>query len=607
MIKENILKTFLHKHHNKLIITSLCVSLLLLILQTLAYSFFSQEILSSQIPLIKGNARTLILLSTLSECFVFLLLSITLVLLIYFETDKIKILIHNHPNKLLFSIFAIYFLFRLTFLFFGYDIADGYEKTAIHFFETNRIKVFHARNIGYPLFILFSTLIYPSFSVVSLFHSFLGMFTAYFLYLSFLNINKMTVASFFNEKKWIVHLTGYLIVIIYLFSTQRIWLEQKLRPEIGSQFLLSIIIYLILNLIQKQSFISYILLMGINLFALNYQPKFLIFSIFCIIIITVFFCRKVYFTSNTAISKVLKTAGIIGVFIIYFSFTFFCTRVIDENKVDTKKFAYSTVFVSIMNLVDLELQRDIKKENPKYPKDLLITWHNFYKTIEHKYHDMNISKLDSILYNTPQYPQLLAATQNIYGNDDINYLNNFLKFYCIKSALSHPFAYIYKVIKVYFKSFILLFDSFKNPLFFQDINNKGLENNIIVMKEQGCGILQNNFCNTITKILDKKHFYCTFNFFPMIFIYLVTIISFPLWIIISIITFCKYKKNKVLFIYAITSVLLYILLHAVTALTTFEYGRYNFELFPIILISCFLCIQTFFLNLTNCKIIQNNI
>ena len=246
-MKKNALITFLQKHHNKLIITFLCISLLLLILQALAYSFFSQEILSSQIPFIKGNTRILILLSTLSECFIFLLLSMSLALLIFFETDKVKTLIHNHSNKLLFSIFAIYFLFRLTFLFFGYDIADGYEKTAIHFFETNSIKVFHARNIGYPLFILFSTLIYPSFSVVSVFHSFLGILTAYFLYLSFLNINKIAVPVFFNEKKWIVHLTGYLIVIIYLFSTQRIWLEQKLRPEIGSQFLLSLIIFLYLD------------------------------------------------------------------------------------------------------------------------------------------------------------------------------------------------------------------------------------------------------------------------------------------------------------------------------------------------------------------------
>lgn len=606
-MKKNALITFLQKHHNKLIITFLCISLLLLILQALAYSFFSQEILSSQIPFIKGNTRILILLSTLSECFIFLLLSITLALLIYFETNKVRMLIHNHSNKLLFSIFAIYFLFRLTFLFFGYDIADGYEKTAIHFFETNQIKVFHARNIGYPLFILFSTLIYPSFSVVSVFHSFLGMLTAYFLYLSFLNINKIAVPTFFNEKKWIVHLTGYLIVIIYLFSTQRIWLEQKLRPEIGSQFLLSIIIYLILNLIQTKSFISYALLTGINLFTLNYQPKFLIFSIFCIIMVTIFFCIEIYFNSNTIMLKILKTTGIIGIFIIYFSFTSFCTKVIDENKADTKKFAYSTVFVSIMNLIDIELQHDIKKENTKYPKELLIQWHNFYKTVAYKYSDMNISKLDSILYNTPQYPQLLNTTQNVYGNGDINYLNNFLKFYCIKSALSHPFAYMYKVLKVYFKSFILLFDSFKNPLFFQDISNKGLESNITSMQEQGNGVLQDNFCNTITKILGEKRFYCTFNFFPMIFIYLVTIISFPLWIAISIVSFCRCKKNKALFIYTIASVLFYILLHAVTALTTFEYGRYNFELFPIILISCFLCIQIFFLNLTNCKTLQNNI
>ncbi|MBR2316468.1 MAG: hypothetical protein IKA37_00700, partial [Spirochaetales bacterium] len=359
--------------------------------------------------------------------------------------------------------------------------------------------------------------------------------------------------------------------------------------------------------IQTKSFISYALLTGINLFTLNYQPKFLIFSIFCIIMVTIFFCIEIYFNSNTIMLKILKTTGIIGIFIIYFSFTSFCTKVIDENKADTKKFAYSTVFVSIMNLVDIELQCDIKKENSKFPKELLKQWHDFYETVAYKYSDMNISKLDSILYNTPQYPQLLNTTQNVYGNGDINYLNNFLKFYCIKSALSHPFAYMYKVLKVYFKSFILLFDSFKNPLFFQDISNKGLESNITSMQEQGNGVLQDNFCNTITKILGEKRFYCTFNFFPMIFIYLVTIISFPLWIAISIVSFCRCKKNKVLFIYTIASVLFYILLHAVTALTTFEYGRYNFELFPIILISCFLCIQTFFLNLTNYKTSQNNI
>ena len=602
------LKTFLQKYHNKLIMTFFCISLILLVLQAVTYSFFSKEFLSLQFPAIGGSkTNTIILLSTLSECFIFLLLSMSLALFIFFETDKVKTLIYNHPNKLLFSIFAIYFVFRLTFLFFGYDIADGYEKTAIHFFETKSIKVFHARNIGYPLFILFSTLIYPSFSVVSLFHSFLGMLTAYFLYLSFLNINKMTVASFFNEKKWIVHLTGYLIVIIYLFSTQRIWLEQKLRPEIGSQFLLSLIIYLILRLIQTRSFISYLLLTVTNLFALNYQPKFLIFSIFCIITATIFFCIEIYRALNTAMSKVLKITGIIGIFIVYVAFTNFCTKVIDENKADTKKFAYSTVFVSIMNLVDIELQRDIKKENSKFPKELLKQWHDFYETVAYKYTDMNIKKLDSILYNTPKYGELLNVTQNVYGNGDINYLNDFLKFYCIKSALSHPFAYIYKVIKVYFKSFILLFDSFKNPLFFQDINNKGLENNITSMQEQGNGILQNNFCNTITKILSEKRFYCTFNFFPMIFIYLITVIIFPIWIVLSIITFCRCKKNKALFIYTIMSFLIYLLVHAVTALTTFEYGRYNFELFPIILISCFLCIQTFFLNLTNCKASQNNI
>ena len=153
------LKTFLQKYHNKLIMTFFCISLILLVLQAVTYSFFSKELLSLQFPAIGGSkTNTIILLSTLSECFIFLLLSMSLALFIFFETDKVKTLIYNHPNKLLFSIFAIYFVFRLTFLFFGYDIADGYEKTAIHFFETKSIKVFHARNIGYPLFILFSTL-----------------------------------------------------------------------------------------------------------------------------------------------------------------------------------------------------------------------------------------------------------------------------------------------------------------------------------------------------------------------------------------------------------------------------------------------------------------
>ena len=583
--------------HNKLIITLLCISSILLLMQALIFSVFSQDILSLQLPAVNGSKeRTIILLSTLSECFVFFLLAASFVLLIYFERDKIKIVIFTHSNTLLFSIFVIYFIFRLTFLFFGYDIADGYEKTAIYFFETHNIKAFNARNIPYPLFILISTLIYPSFSIVSLFHSLLGMLTAYFIYLSFIKINKMTVPTFFNEKKWIICLIGYSIIILYLFSTQRIWLEQKLRPEIGTQFLLSAIIYLLLRLIEKPSCISYLLITGINLFALHYQPKTLVFAIFCIIATTVFFCVKIYSDENTLKSKILRTAVIIGFFAAYFALINICTKIIDENKIDTKKFAYSTVFVSIMNLIDIEVQHDIKKENAKYPKELLIIWHNFYKNVAHKYSNMNISKFDCILYST-QYTELLNITQNVYGGTDIHYLNNFLVYYCVKSALSHPFAYAYKVLKVFFKSFALLFDSFKNPLFFQDINNKGLANNIITMQERGGGILQNNFCNTITNILNKKHFYCTFNFFPMNFVYLATIICFPVWIAVSIIIFCKRRKNKALFIYTLMSILTYFLLHAVTALTTFEYNRYNFELFPVILISCVLCIQTCFLNI----------
>ena len=316
-----------------------------------------------------------------------------------------------------------------------------------------------------------------------------------------------------------------------------------------------------------------------------------------IVATTIFFCIKTYLTSKVLKLKILNIIGVIAIFIFYAVWMNFSTKIIDENKADTKKFAYSTVFVSILNLVDIELQSDIKKEETKYPKELLVEWHNFYETVADKYSDMNIKKLDSVLYNTPKYNELLNVTQNVYGNNDVNYLNNFLVYYCVKSALLHPIAYMCKILKVYLKSFVLFFDTFKNPLFFQDINNKGLANNVVSMKEQGDGILQNDFCNTINKILETRDFYCVFNFFPMIFIYVITIILFPFWIVISIVAFIKNKRNKTFFVYTIISILMYLLLNAVTALTTYEYSRYNFELFPIILISCFLCIQTSFHNI----------
>lgn len=552
---------------------------IIIIVHVLCYTLltgFLIEILPGEDP-----RKTLILLSTSMEFAVSFLFAINVVLFFRYEPSRLKSFLETKEIPILAGIFSIYAIVRCTYGFAGGSIADGFHNTALFFNQTNEIKVFAPRGLLYPMQILFSSLVLKSFAGTFIFQSIVGIISAFLLYRLFIGWNEIFFPELYKEKRSIFLLSGFLLLILYLFSTHRIGMENCLRPEGSTQCLQIFALYMVYIIYKKPIILYFIPVLFFLFFLFNYQNKFLFFAPLLMLTVTIIMWRN---NRKSLLFCVLFLCIIMNLL-----FTSVVSKLIIDDKVKTSQFAYKTLFVSIYNIIDLELTADLQKEKSKYPENVLTMFHNFYSTVSWKYKNMNIDGFDSVMHHNDTFKTVISYMNNTYGE---SYLNDFFRYYCIKSVFFHPVLYSCKVMRCYFACFSNYFSIFRNAMW----NNIGsnVQDDIEMMEKSEFSNtrLAKNFIHLLQRRAEKT-FVGMFNFFFLNLFYFFSVMILPVWFILTCIfqIFSKRKelnflfyKNLLLFLY-LTSI------YAVTALTTYSLGRYSFESFPLVLLCTFFCIE----------------